>query len=182
VGFTQVTHILSCERKEKIRVPVTESQSPGKVDENTKSPQRVRGDAQMGGEVFQVRSLMLGNTEQRESQRLVRLAQWGKVDPGNPLEDLRKLGGFSFAQAEYFYDGDEKIRKNGLWGMGGGESPDRSAWMWNMKWRARLVRFSMPKENEAKDGLASACSEHLKPVTCNQLLDTITEWNELLIH
>jgi hypothetical protein len=166
VGFTQITHVLSCERKEKIRVPVTDSRSPGKVDENTKSPKRVRGDAQMGGEVFQVRSLMLGSTEQRESQRLVRLAQWGNVDPANPLENVRKLGGFSFAQGEYFYD----------------DAQERSAWMWNMKWRARLVRFSMPTEDEAKEGLTSACSDHLEPGTCNKLLDTITEWNELLIH
>jgi hypothetical protein len=166
VKFTQVTQVLSCERKETIHVPVSEDKSPGKVAENTKSPKRVLGDAKLGDEHFQVRALMQGSTELRESQRLVRLGLWGKPDPTNPLESLRELGGFSLAQAEYFYDGRE----------------GRDAWMWNMNWRARLVRFAMPKDVDAKDRLQSVCAEHIDAKSCKKLLDTVADWNELLVH
>lgn len=166
VSFTQITHILSCERKETIHVPVTEDKSPGEADDNEKSPKRVLADATMGGEHFQVRALMQGGSEQRESQRLVRLGQWGKPDPTNPLESLRSLGGFTFAQAEYFYDG----------GQG------RDEWMWNMNWRARLVRFAMPEENDAKDSLQEVCAKHIEADACEKMFATVGDWNDLLVH
>jgi hypothetical protein len=166
VKFTQVTHVLSCERKELIRVPVSEDQSPGKVDGNSKSPKRVLGDATLGDEHFQVRAVIQGSVEPREAQRLVRLGQWGKPDPVNPLERLRDLGGFTFAQAEYFYD-----REQG-----------RDAWMWNMYWRARLVRFDMPKDDDAKDRLRAICSTYINDAACDRELDVAADWNELLVH
>jgi hypothetical protein len=166
VSFTQVTHILSCERKETVHVPVTDDKSPGSVEGNSKSPKRVLGDAKMGDEHFQVRAVMLGSTEQRESQRLIRLAQWGKPDPANPLESLRNLGGFAFAQAEYSYDGGE----------------GRDEWMWNMNWRARLVRFSMPEATDGKNALKDVCAEHMDAGLCEKLLAVAADWNELLVH
>lgn len=166
VKFTQVTHVLSCERKETIRVPVSEDKSPGQVEGNSKSPKRVLGDARLGDEHFQVRAVMQGNRAQRESERLVRLSLWGRTEPTNPLGGLRHLGGFTFAQAEYYYDGD------------GG----RDAWMWNMNWRARLVRFQSPRDIDTEARLMAACNKHIDENACRQMLEVASDWNELLAH
>ncbi len=43
------------------------------------------------------------------------------------LASLRALHNVAIAQAEYYYDDEE----------------DREEWMWNVKWRARMRRFSV---------------------------------------
>jgi hypothetical protein len=63
VPFTQVTHVLSCERRETIRVPVSEAQSPGKAEDNAKSPKRVLGDAQLGDDAIRFFNAIAGNAK-----------------------------------------------------------------------------------------------------------------------
>jgi hypothetical protein len=169
VTFSQVTHVLSCERTETIRVPVKDEKSPGNAEGNEKSPKQVLPNATLGGEAFQVRAFMVGNPKQREAERLVRLSLWQKAAPANPLEPLRELGGFALAQSEYFYD-DE------------GAAGERGAWMWNMNWRARLVRFASPSDDNAKAGLRKMCGKHIEAAECDRMLRVADLWNDLILH
>ena len=59
----------------------------------------------------------------------------------------------TFAQAEYYYDGDEP----------------REDWLWHMGWKARLRRFRLP--SEAPDLLAEGCSLAVGGDLCTSLSD-----------
>jgi hypothetical protein len=166
VAFRQVTHILSCERNERVSVPVKDEKSPGETNGDAKSPKKVMADASLGSEQFQLRAIVVGDMRLRESARLVRLGLWRTPDPNNPLERLRELGGFSLAQSEYFYD------------AAGG----RDAWMWNMNWRARLRRFELPNTLDAASRLRAKCSLGIAGSRCAKLLNLIADFNELLVH
>lgn len=167
VDFEQVTHIFSCLRHQKVKVPVGESKSPGKGGSNAKSPKQVKEGVTLGSEPFQLRSIMLGNAEQRDSERLVRLGLWDKSDPEDPIEGLRELGGFAIAQAEYFY----------------GEADEPAAWMWNMKWRARLKRFALPENADTAAALRTKClAASIPNERCSQILGAIEDWNDLILH
>jgi hypothetical protein len=140
VEFLEVSHILGCKKREVLDVSVKDAESSGGGSE--KAPKQIAGDAALGDENFQVRALMKGDANAQQAQRIVRLALWGEKAPKTALERLRQIGDFSVAQAEYFYDGAE----------------GRGAYMWNMKWRARLRRFSLPEDgSEGAEALSGAC-------------------------
>jgi hypothetical protein len=170
VPFRQVTHVFGCVRKQRVDVDVhLERQSPNnqaQQEGNSKSPKRVTEGLELGAEPFQIRSAVFSRTQERESSRLVRLSLWGRATPENPAERYRTLGGFAFAQAEYFYDGSE----------------GRDAWMWNMNWRGRLRRFELPTADEAIRALREGCGRHLDSKDCSQLLGRIEEWKCFLFH
>jgi hypothetical protein len=167
VSFRQVTHILACKRLEVEPVDIAQTKSPGNDDQdNKKSPKKVRDDAKLGSEQFQLRAIMIGNLQQKESARLVRLGLWGRVAPENPLEGLRQFGGFSLAQSEYFYD----------------KADSRDAWMWNMNWRGRLKRFRLPRKDDAIDALQAVCRRHVSAKDCSRVLDMAENWDALLVH
>lgn len=134
--YQQVPQIFGCMRPARAGAEVSEgAETKEAKNTNGKSPRQVKHGLKLGEESWQLRAVVFGSLEQRESQRLVRLGLWGKDDPDNPLENLRHLGGFSVAQAEYYYAGP------------GG--PD--AWMWNMGWRARLRRFDVSEASDDKE-------------------------------
>lgn len=166
--YQQVTHVFACLRNVTVSVPVKQGKAASDAEGNTKSPRRVEADALLGGEQFQIRAIMLGNVEQQEAARLVRLGLWGRPDPKNPLASLKDLGKFSLAQAEYFYDAKDAVE-------------DRAAWMWNMNWRARITRFRLPADRAAKSALVDLCS-HSPGMDCSRILDVVEDWNELLVH
>lgn len=171
VSFSQVTHVFSCVREERKEVEVgltKESPNSQASDEgNSKSPKTIAKGVNLGDEPFQVRSVAIGSQKQRESSRLVRLGLWGKPDPENPLERLRDLGGFTIAQAEYYFDGD------------GG--PD--VWMWEMNWRGRLKRFELPTDDDANSALHDACNATVPASKdCSRVLDLAKDWQDLLLH
>ncbi len=159
VEYEDVTHILGCvtEVKETMKVSDTESGGDG-GDE--KSPKKLEAGVRLGEEDFQIRSLVRDDLDKLRSRRLVRLALWERPDPEDPLSALRRFANVGFAQAEYFYDGDE----------------DREAWMWNMKWRARLVRFRLPVDSGTLSGLQGACGSD-----CG-VLSTLTDLDSVIAH
>jgi hypothetical protein len=156
VEYDEVTHILGCVTEVKETVNVTDAESGG----NGKGPKKVEERVELGGEDFLIRSFVREDLRKLESRRLVRLSLWAEPDPENPLSALRQLSDIAFAQAEYFYDGDEP----------------REAWMWNMKWRARLVRFRLPTDSQSLEGLQRACGPN-----CGAL-SIITELDALIAH
>jgi hypothetical protein len=142
--YQEVKQLFKCWRQQKQPVSVNNERLENDGDGDERAPKRLTGDVILGSEKFQVRAMTFGNPAQRESSRLVRLGLWGKPDPGNPLEVLKQISGYTYAQSEYFYTG-----------CGGA---DRDAWMWNMCWKARLRRFSPTSLDDDSDGESSSDS------------------------
>lgn len=137
--YRAALRVFSCvfEKEETVDTAEESQQFGGEGDED-KSPHRMQ-NVELGSETFQVRAVAFGPP----------------VGPGQALEDgvgvgLRErespalsdtlfevgeaFNRFSIAQAEYFYDGDENT--------------PREDWLWEMRWRARLVRFRLPTDEE----------------------------------
>jgi len=92
-------------------------------------PKKVEDGVELGENEFQLRSFMFGDTPFDENEERVAVATWGADSgAGFGYEFLSFADRFSFAQGEYYYDGDV----------------EREEWMWNMRWRARLRRFWLP--------------------------------------
>jgi hypothetical protein len=159
VEYDEVSHILGCVTEVKETMQISDAESGGDGGDD-KSPKKLEADVRLGGEDFQIRSLVRDDLDKLRSRRLVRLALWDRPDPENPLSELRRFANVGFAQAEYFYDGDE----------------DREAWMWNMKWRARLVRFRLSDDSETLSALKSVCGSD-----CG-ILSTLTDLESLIAH
>ena len=136
----------------------------GKKDGNKKSPKKIAAGTTLGGEEFQVRAVVVADPAQQASATAVRLSLWGRGDPSDPTASLRKLGGFSFAQAEYYYSGSLN-----------------EEWLWNMKWRGRLRHFRMPTIDESKKNLRDAC-ERWQSINCDKYLSLVDTWKDLLLH
>lgn len=163
VHFTEVTHILGCQKVEQVEVRVSGGKSGGS-DSNNKNPQRVIDGATLGDENFQIRALMQGNSSTITANQMVQLTLWDHKAPNDTLRALRELGNYSVAQAEYFYDGTD----------------DAGEWMWNMKWRARLRRFRLP-EGEALAPIQAACGATLGS-GCGGLLSSLSRVGDLVVH
>ena len=168
VTFRQITHVFSCSRHERqdvdVRLPKQSPNEEGKKDGNKKSPKKIAAGTTLGGEEFQVRAVVVADPAQQASATAVRLSLWGRGDPSDPTASLRKLGGFSFAQAEYYYSGSLN-----------------EEWLWNMKWRGRLRHFRMPTIDESKKNLRDAC-ERWQSINCDKYLSLVDTWKDLLLH
>ncbi|HEY5955669.1 MAG TPA: Tad domain-containing protein [Polyangiaceae bacterium] len=179
--YDQVRQIFSCKHKERSMEKSKEKSDTRAHDGgNAKSPRKLKNDIELGSETFQVRSAVFGELGGRQSARLVRLGLWGRSDPDNPSGRLKEFGGFSVAQAEYYY-------------AGSGSPED---WMWNMSWRARLRRFdtssvpnkSKKKGNDAADPMESleercALPENgINPANCAKLLGAVEATQDIIAH
>jgi len=166
VNFTEVTQILGCTKS------VTQSvdfnlDANGKADKpmdsnqgDDKAPKKLEDGAKLGDENFQLRSLIVGKFPSDIADPIVKLSLWKQNQPGNPLGSLEALGRISFAQAEYFYEGTESSEE----------------YMWNMKWRARLVRFRIP--GQVQLGALKAAAQALLP----EVVDKLTDVSNLTVH
>jgi len=151
--FREVTHILGCKREMEEAMPI-DAGEPADNSDNDKAPKVVEGTAELGDENFQIRALMQGDQQALDATRIVRLALWDKPEPEHPLEKMKRFGGFSVAQAEYFYDGGPN---------------ERDAWMWNMNWRARLRRFRLPEGDLSE--IHQACANVIESGICDTVFD-----------
>ncbi|HKY34633.1 MAG TPA: hypothetical protein VJN18_01730 [Polyangiaceae bacterium] len=151
--FREVTHILGCKREVEEDMPI-DAGEPADGSDDSKSPKVVDGNAALGDENFQIRALVQGDQQALDATRVVRLALWDTPEPEHPLEKMRRFGGFSVAQAEYFYDGQPN---------------ERDAWMWNMNWRARLRRFRLPEGDLSK--MREFCADIIEAGICDTAFD-----------
>jgi hypothetical protein len=81
------------------------------------------------------------------------------------------LSRFSAAQAEYYYDHD------------GSEA--RAEWMWNMKWRARLVRlrpFDSDQYGPTAPDPGSRCAAMPGSDSCGDAVGALTAISEVSLH
>jgi hypothetical protein len=154
VDFVEVTHILGCQKEETVTVTL-DGEPIGDRDQNGKAPKRVARGLELGDEPFQLRAVVVAADADEGLARALRVPLWGHDAPPLAIADrIARFGSFSFAQAEYYYDG----------------STERDAWMWTMRWKARLRVFRMAGD---RDDLARACSDTLGDDRCHALLSLV---------
>jgi hypothetical protein len=168
VQFTEVTHLLGCTREVRETVQISKAKDKEASGEgDKKSPKRVKKELKLGDESFQIRAMSSKEFAQVAVERVVATARFNdKQNAKNPLEGLSQLASYSYAQAEYFYDGSGK---------------DRAAWMWNMNWKARLKRFRLPKKLEDKMQFNAACLSGIGPY-CSIVLESLFDGRDLSTH
>ncbi|AKF03724.1 hypothetical protein [Sandaracinus amylolyticus] len=143
-------------------------QDPGMLEDRTgMASQRVAFesggfDVELGGEPFQMRILVMGETPSDRAARGVAVAGGGSLEAGGDLP-LADLGRMSIAQAEMYYPSTDLA--------------DRPDWMWNMRWRARMRRVHVP----AIGMLDSACSA-VPGLDCTAVLGPLQAWGTIIAH
>jgi hypothetical protein len=142
VEFAEVSQILGCGRTEDVKVPIKKSDEEKSTDKSTKSPKRIREKTNLGDEAFFLRGIAWTKNNDTETKKIVELAKWGKSGGDSGFTRMLWLSRFTYAKAEYFYDGDEQ---------------DRGGFMWNMRWKARLRRFTLPKDHDDATAMTSLC-------------------------
>jgi hypothetical protein len=166
IHFTDVTQILGCQREETRQIPI-DAPSPSSSDDSagtdesgdSKSPKKLEDS--LDANTFQIRALVSAQLDTAFSYRVLLLSLWKDSVPPDPLSNLRPLGNFAVAQAEYFYDAR-------------GGASDK---MWNMNWRARLRRFRLPPDN----GFATVARKHLG-TSYDSLLAPLRSLDNLVAH
>jgi hypothetical protein len=135
ITYRAVQHVYGCSTKANrdIEIPAGRRLNGGGEE---KSPQKMEDGVALGDENFQIRGFVIkGRQPSKMAEDGLKVAAWKRtVTPEGWVSTARLLGQFSMAQAEYYYnhDGTEDIKE----------------WMWNMHWRARLVRFRLPERNQ----------------------------------
>jgi hypothetical protein len=160
----EVVHILRCAREreaDKVATPtmnLDEEFGSSEQDEEPK-PFKLESGVYLGGSDFQVRAVVVGEVPEL-AEGVLAMARWGQEQPDDDASKaLTALGRVAFGQAEYFFDWSE---------LGGDlddqtDDGDRTEWLWNMGWRARLRPFRMrhgaadaPRDDEASQPQGSA--------------------------
>ena len=128
----------------------------------------IQDDAELGGEDFQVRVLVVGHQESAEETELgVQLALWGRGDDsGRVYRTLFEMGEVHFANAEYYYAGDE----------------DREEWLVHTKWESRMRQFRLPEGGSIGDNPGGACRSWGGGPMCNRVDRVVELLGDLAIH
>ncbi len=124
--------------------------------------QRIPNNAQrMGNYEYQVQAYMFGSPDFEWTQQGVAVAAWGEGDSdGAEYTRMAALGRISFAQAEFFYDNDERNWRE---------------WLWHMNWRARLRRWRA--EAVGVGGLLEVCGG-----LCGPISSAAGRINDVVVH
>ena len=160
--ITEVTQILGCVRDQNVHVDLSGGQPAGDSGQD-KAPKKILASVHQFGDDFQIRALLHADLNGGISERIVKLSLWSHDAPRGPSAWLRGLTQFSLAQAEYLYDGIEP----------------RSEWLWNMKWRARLRRFYLPK-SVVTNLLGEACGAIGN--SCDLLMGQVSKLKDFVAH
>jgi hypothetical protein len=126
-----------CEKDAKEKLASTSS---GNTMSNTgdKTSKEIFYAARNGDDYFQVYGFVMGDNDamRKNSTKRVEMASWGKqkIEDNGLTDPLEKIG---FSEAEFYYD---QVKGGKLaWD----DYKDEA--LWNMRWRARLRRFHLPK-------------------------------------
>ncbi len=147
--YIAVTRIFSCTRDEEHDEPVGGDPLTATPSEaSSMSPQDVVDCAELGEEIFQLRSVVIGNLRLLSgSERIVKMAAWGREGDALSWTDFaEQLGRVSFSQAEFY-----------------ATETDREEWMWSMNWRARMRRVRLPERGYSCDSGGDASIEAPSP-------------------
>lgn len=173
VAFQEVTHVLACQKETIVAAQVEAERSEGSTE---RSPKRIVPSVRLGDEQFQVRAVVQGDTSFGAAERMVSMSRSSEPKVAEAPPPFAAHSGFAFSEAEYFYDGAE----------------GRDAWMWNMKWRGRLVRFRGTAEElvPLREGCVGLLNELIEGSTeglvgarnCGALIDHLAQRAGQLAH
>jgi hypothetical protein len=158
VTETIVAHVFGCRVEEEIEFPLAkpgESLAPMRGD-NSKSPMKLEDGLELGANDFQIRALGYGEAiGPGKYLDGVKLGLWRR-EAKEGISDVAKgamsvLHHFSVAQGEYYFDHDSA------------HPVERSEWLWEPAWTARLRRFRMPDQGGSEAAGASAAAPSLSP-------------------
>jgi hypothetical protein len=139
----EVAHLFGCSEDVKRNYQLEEEHSDDSVsgdDDGNKTPQVLAADVELGEEPFQLRAIALGVPPPSAPTRVIEVARWQAPSDSDAAlaSPAVQLGRVALAQAEYFY------------AVQGPEQAERSSFLWNMRWQARLRRFRV--EDSASGG------------------------------
>jgi len=128
--------------------------------------QRLEDDADLGGEDFQLRSFVFGGPLRGLGESGVKTATWRADESGGAITDTRDvMSRFSFAQAEYYFDGP--------W--------PQFEMLWHMDWRARMRRFRLPPD--PTPGMVPLCTLHgADPGLCGEFSVRLYQFSQAIAH
>jgi hypothetical protein len=175
VSYEAVTQIFGCTQTKVSRVPLGPN-TAGPTGDNSsgREPFRVINDVDLGTEDFQLRALAIADGLNPVPAKVIQLAAWNRCEADDCTgiaTVAATLSRFSAAQAEYYYNHD------------GSEA--RSEWMWNMKWRARLVRlrpFGSNQQNSGVDSPQSLCAAIPNANGCGEAVTSLNAISEVSLH
>jgi len=160
--YPTVKQVYGCTQEATIQMtfPSDWSSGGGSNKGEDKAPQKMEDDVELGTETFQIRGIVANFGDRRPKridQGLHDAAFERKVEMESWVGAARLVGKVEVAQAEYYFNHD------------GVNNKAATEWMWNMDWRARLVRFRIPSDdnqqqnnsnsnNSSSMGLASLSS------------------------
>jgi hypothetical protein len=151
IQYQAIKHVYGCSEKASITMEMPGDWTPqgGASDGSDKSPQKMIPDIELGSGDFQMRGIAIAGGDGRPTRSEGKLnvsAFHREVDKEGWIPFARGAARVNIAQAEYYYNHK------------GGDDKERDQWMWNMKWRARLVRFRLPGGDEESGQNAEASS------------------------
>lgn len=144
--YEGVKHIYGCTLPVRRELALASGAPPQRSqDDRPRAPQKIEDGLELGAEAFQIRAAIVsGRDPTPRADAGISVATWRRArSPEGWVAPARALGRVALAQAEYYYDHD-------------GSEP-RAEWSWNMKWRARLVRFRLPA---SESELPRSSNEH----------------------
>jgi hypothetical protein len=147
--YRAVKHVYGCTEpaSQMMEFPDEWSQAAS-GDGSDMSPHKVEEGVDLGTGDFQMRGFAInpdGNKLPGLARRQLNVAAFNReTEPEGWVSAARIAGRVAVAQAEYFFDHD------------GTEA--RDLWMWEMKWKARLVRFTLPGEDDQDEGSSQESS------------------------
>ncbi len=147
--YPAVKHVYGCSEEAmlELRFPDGWARARAEHEEAELAPLRLQAEARLGSEPFQLRGVVAAFEERRSGriERGLRLGAFGRaVEPEGWVQAGRGAGKVAVAQAEYYFSHD-------------GQHPISSEEMlWNMDWKARLVRFRLPDPELAQRAAPAA--------------------------
>jgi hypothetical protein len=142
--YPTVKQVYSCSQKDEIDMTFPaewQSNTSGQNGED-KAPQKIEEGVLLGAEDFQIRGVAVNNGQRpfKIDRGLFHGAFDRKVANEDWVDAARLVGKVAVAQAEYYFNHD------------GVHNKEPYDWMWNMDWRARLVRFRLPSSEDDNQG------------------------------
>jgi hypothetical protein len=147
--YPAVKHVYGCSEEAVLELHFPDSWTRARAEQAGQdlAPQRLQTDTALGSEAFQIRGMAAAFVERRSGRidRGLRLGAFGNaVEPEGWVMAGRGAGKLSVAQAEYYFNHD------------GQHHTTPEEWLWNMDWKARLVRFRLPEAEPAQPAPSSS--------------------------
>lgn len=141
--YPAVKHIYGCSEEATLELELPESWTRARAEHGAEeqASHRLQADTPLGSEAFQIRGVAAAFEDRRSSRidRGLRAGAFGNVvEPEGWVLAGRDAGKVAVAQAEYFFSQDGQQHS----------SPEE--WLWNMAWKARLVRFRLPEPEQQR--------------------------------